>query len=105
MLQFVPVRSRCYIHLSCYSYSVTFVQVVLAPCLADVAYKRLRNLGYGSFVLPDLQVRAFWSVQELFVVVFVCIKIIELLEGCSGRGFVQALCVTISVQAAEEPRL
>jgi hypothetical protein len=32
------------------------MQVVLAPCLADVAYKRLRNLGYGSFVLPDLQV-------------------------------------------------
>jgi hypothetical protein len=32
------------------------LQVVLAPCLADVAYKRLRNLGYGSFVLPDLQV-------------------------------------------------
>jgi hypothetical protein len=32
------------------------VQVVLAPCLADVAYKRLRNLGYGSFVLPDLHV-------------------------------------------------
>lgn len=36
--------------------------VVLAPCLRDVAYKRLRNLGYGSFVLPDLQ---DWEEEQL----------------------------------------
>uniref|UniRef100_A0A383VC31 Uncharacterized protein n=1 Tax=Tetradesmus obliquus TaxID=3088 RepID=A0A383VC31_TETOB len=36
--------------------------VVLAPCLAEVAYKRLRNLGYGSFVLPDLQ---DWEDEQL----------------------------------------
>ena len=40
------------------SLSSAGLQVVLAPCLAEVAYKRLRNLGYGSFVLPDLQVRS-----------------------------------------------
>jgi hypothetical protein len=66
---------------------VTHLQVVLAPCLADVAYKRLRNLGYGSFVLPDLQVGVvspfgakrfgfcfgsiFGSAQALFAVVIV----------------------------------